>query len=347
MTMITVKPLRDEALTVGFEALKPRIPESLSFDQFCKNLAAWEISAFCDGDKPVGMLMVKENELHVAVLPEVRGRWLSRRLIKQVFAPIIREYGKAKTSVMPDNAVGRDFVQRIRDGFVSLEFDPMTAAIAIGGSAITGMMGANAAEDAASQQAAASDRSAATQLQMFNTINQQQAPYRQAGQNALGALQSGLSLTPAQGPVADYFTKQFGANDLNANLAPNWKFQLDQGLGAIKNQASVGSGMLSGNTLRGINDYAQNFAGNAYQQAYNNFTANQSNIFNRLSTIAGLGSASNQQSAQAATAAGQGIGAAQQAAGAAQAAGTVGSANAMTGGLNNAMGWYQLSKLVG
>lgn len=137
-----------------------------------------------------------------------------------------------------------------------------------------------------------------------------------------------------------YFAHQFNAGDLSTNLAPNYQFQLDQGLGAVRNAANLQGGLVSGNTLKGINDYAQNFAGNAYQNAYNNYTANQSNIFNRLSTIAGFGSAANTQSASTTPTFAGNIGSGQLAQGAASAAGTIGQANALTGGVNNALGWY-------
>jgi hypothetical protein len=211
------------------------------------------------------------------------------------------------------------------------------------GSSILGsLLGSDAAESASQVQAGAADRSAATQERMFNTINNQQLPYRQAGEAALADIRGGLGIGPQHITSSGYFSKQFGPRDLATNLAPNYQWQLDQGLGAVKNAGNLHNGLYSGNTLRGINDYAQNFAGNAYQNAFQNFTGQQTNIFNRLSAIAGLGQTANQTSATAGTAAGQGIGAAQMAGGAAQAAGIVGGTNAITGGINNAASWYSL-----
>lgn len=171
---------------------------------------------------------------------------------------------------------------------------------------------------------------------MFNTINDQQAPWRQAGANALGQISD----------MQSQFTHTFNADDLKSNLAPNYQFQLDQGLGATKNAGNLQTGLLSGNTLKGVNDYAQNFAGNSYQQAFNNYNAQQTNIFNRLSNVAGLGQTANQTSATAGTAAAQGMAQTGMAAGAAQAAGIVGSANAISGGINNASGWYGLGQIM-
>lgn len=146
--------------------------------------------------------------------------------------------------------------------------------------------------------------------------------------------------------ASGYFAHQFNADDLKSNLAPNYQFQLDQGLGATRNAANLQSGLVSGNTLKGVQDYAQNYAGGAYQNAFNNYTTQQNNIFNRLSTIAGLGNASNQTTANAGTTLAGNAGNAQMAGGAAQAAGTVGAANALTGGASNAASWYALPQIM-
>lgn len=445
--MITVKPLREEALKAGYRAMLERIP-ALDFATFCAKLADWDVMAFCRGEQAVGMLMTRGNELHVAVLPEVRGKWLSRRLIREVIGPLVRKHGEAKTSVVPGNSNGADFVSRLgfkydiqrdiavlRAGFSNLVFDPSSILGPVIGSVAGGLLQGDAASNAGSQAASAANNAAATQLQMFNTTNQQQLPYRQAGYTGLDAILRGLGypatgsglqsggrniggvgaggaaptvaqftsagspatatveggeggatvpgqpaqaggfdqagyqaaldawnaangLTPggaggAPGAASDgsgiapgYFSHQFNAADLNSNLAPNYAFQLQQGLGAAKNAANLQTGLLSGNTLKGINDYAQNFAGNAYQQAFNNYTSQQTNIFNRLSNIAGLGQTANQATGQAGVQAAGNAGQALIAGGAAQAAGTVGQANALSGGLNNATGWYQLSNML-
>lgn len=343
---VTVKDLRGAAIEAGFRALEGRLPEEYGIDHFLDALASWDVKAFCRGEEVVGMLMLKANELHVAVLPHERGKWLSRRLIRDVIGPLLERYGFAKTSVSGDNEKGRDFVSRIgfnegcihtlRDGFARGTFDPVTAIIAGGATLLGSALSANAAKKAASQQAGAANQASETQLRMFNTLNEQGAPYRQAGVNALNTISE----------MQPQFTHSFNAEDLKTNLAPNYQFQLDQGLGAVKNASNLQTGLLSGNTLKGINDYAQNFAGNAYQQAFNNYNAQQTNIFNRLSSIAGLGQTQNQTTAQSGTTAAGNIGQAQIGAGAAQAAGTVGAANALSGGLTNAASWYALPKFL-
>lgn len=213
-----------------------------------------------------------------------------------------------------------------------MPFSWVGPAISIG----SALLGADASKSAANTQADAARHAADTQWQMFDTVNKQQAPWRQAGQNALSTISD----------MQPQFTHSFGADDLKTNLAPNYQFQLDQGLGATKNAANMQTGLVSGNAMKGINDYAQNFAGNAYQQAFNNYNAQQSNIFNRLSNIAGLGQTANQTTATAGTTLAGGIGNAQIAAGQAQGSGQIGVAQNIAGGANNALGWYTLPQLM-
>ena len=204
----------------------------------------------------------------------------------------------------------------------------------------------------ASGQSEAAKQAAANQMAMFNTINQQYAPQRGAGYQALNQIRSML---PGQftkydetgKPVGtatgqDYLTRQFTPQDLYAGLAPNYQFQLQQGQMANQRAANVGGGALSGNTLAGLERYTQDYAGNAYQQAFQNFQNQRGNIYNTLAGIAGLGQQAIGGSAQAGqaatTAAGQlGVGAA-----AANAAGMTGAANAVAGGLQN----YQLNQVL-
>jgi len=204
----------------------------------------------------------------------------------------------------------------------------------------------------ASGQAEAAKQAAANQMAMFNTINQQYAPQRGAGYQALNQIRSML---PGQyttygetgqptGTAAgtDYLTRQFTPQDLYAGLAPNYQFQLQQGQMANQRAANVAGGALSGNTLAGLERYTQDYAGNAYQQAFQNFQNQRGNIYNTLAGIAGLGQQAIGGSAQAGqaatTAAGQlGVGAA-----AANAAGMTGAANAVAGGLQN----YQLNQVL-
>lgn len=225
-----------------------------------------------------------------------------------------------------------------------------------GGQVATGLLQANAAQKAADVQSAAAQGATALQGQMFNTINQQQAPYRSAGYGALnqiGQMGAGPSVQydAAGNPIgtaqgSGYLTHQFDATDLAKGLAPNYDFMLQQGQMANQRAANLGGGALGGNALQGLNKYTQDYAGNAYQNAFTNYQNQRQNIYNTLSNIAGIGqtaqNATNTAGTNATNAASQlGVGSA-----AAQAAGLTGSTNALANTAGNVANTYLLSNLL-
>lgn len=205
-----------------------------------------------------------------------------------------------------------------------------------------GLVGGVGSLLASGQQANALNRSIDTQSGYLNMLNAQQAPYRAAGYTALGQLGD---LTA--GGLTSPLLRPFGPADLKTNLAPNYEFMKQQGIGAATNLLNRGGGTIAGNTLKGVTDYATDYAGTGYQNAFNNYNTNQTNIFNRLAAIAGLGQTANAQSVQGTSALGPGIGTTIGNLGTAQAAGTMGAANATTAAGNNALGWFALPSLLG
>lgn len=165
----------------------------------------------------------------------------------------------------------------------------------------------------------------------------------------LGA--SGSLLSPYPGGQFQAPTNVTEQND------PGFQFRLDQGQKLLENSAASRGDLLSGATAKGLIDYGQGAAsaeyGNVYNRAlstydtnYNAFEQNQTNTYNRLAALAGIGQTSTQQLGQAGQSAannisntlltsGQQIGNNINNAGAARASGYVGSANAWTGALNN------------
>jgi hypothetical protein len=222
----------------------------------------------------------------------------------------------------------------------------------------TSLLGANmqagAAKDAAAAQMAAAQQATGLQRDIFNTINLQQTPYRAAGYGALntiGSMLPGTQLTfDAYGnPIgtqagSGYFTKQFGPEDLTANLAPNYEFMKQQGLGAVTSKYGPTGGGSNRDITRTM--FAEKYAQNAYQDAFNNFQTQRGNIYNTLAGVAGIGQTGQSQTNIAGTnfanAAGQlGIGAA-----GAYGAGQVGAANAYGSALNNIGNQFLLQQLL-
>jgi hypothetical protein len=92
--------------------------------------------------------------------------------------------------------------------------------------------------------------------------------------------------------------------------------------------------LIGGNALQGLQQFTQNYAGNQYQNAFNNFQTQRGGIYNTLASIAGIGqtgqSAVNAAGTNAANNIGQlGVGAA-----GALGQGGIGAAQAYGGALN-------------
>ena len=207
----------------------------------------------------------------------------------------------------------------------------------IGGAVLaSSLIGADASRSAANKQADAQREAAQTQMHMFNITNEQQAPYREAGYSALKDIAG----------MKPYLQKQFGPEDFAANIDPGYAFRLQQGEMATKNLANQAGGLIGGNALKGIQDYSQGLASTEYNNAFNRFQTQRSNIYNTLASIAGLGQTSLGQTTNAATTTAGNVGQNIANAGAAQAAGTVGVANAIGGGLTGAANAYYMNNLL-
>jgi hypothetical protein len=227
-------------------------------------------------------------------------------------------------------------------------------AVAIGGSALLGYMGsrkqAKAAESASQLQYEATSDAAKQQREMFDILNKQQEPYREAGYGALTNINQMLP----------YFTQQqaaykpFTAEDLKTNLAPNYEFMKQQGLGATGQTMNVGGG--GSNVNLAMTKFAQDYASNAYQNALNNYMqqqaqgfnqgqTQQTNIYNRLASLAGIGQTAQNQAQTLGTSTAANIGQLGIGGASALGAGQIGAANAMAGaygGIGNALTLSQL-----
>jgi hypothetical protein len=203
--------------------------------------------------------------------------------------------------------------------------DPITAALVVGGAGLVGsQISASGQRKAAQTQADATGRAQDQVLAAGREGAAYYDPYRELGQTGVNALNANLP----------FLTRQFTNADLNANLAPNYDFMLKQGQGATMQNANVGGGGSNVNLANQI--FSQNYAKNAYQDAFNNFQAQQTNIYNRLSGIAGLGMQGATGAANAVIGTGTNVASLTSGLGNAQAASQIGMANAYTGGVNNA-----------
>ena len=229
--------------------------------------------------------------------------------------------------------------------------------VSAGSNLLGSLLGANASNKAAQIQANAANNASQLTANMFNIQNQQQQPYRTAGYGALNTINSLMPGNYVQydangnptgaGTGTGYLTNQFNASDLNAQLAPGYAFQLQQGQQANLNAANALGGRVGGNTLQGLQNYTQGLAQTSYQNAFNNYQFQRQNIYNSLASIAGIGQTSQQQTGNlaqnaATTQAQLGVGGA-----AAQAAGQTGVASALTGGATGVANNLLLASLLG
>lgn len=222
---------------------------------------------------------------------------------------------------------------------------PIGATIAAVGTIAGGAIAAKGAKDAAGAQASATTKanreSIAFQREQFDRQMEALLPQRIVGEQALFGLSDLVGLSrpteslvlgegAGQGQnVGDNVQLTQGVSNLG-DLAstPGFQFRLDQGRKAVEASAAAQGLSRSGRGLASVENFAQGIASDEFQ-----------NRFNRLATLAGLGSSATGQSASAAGAFGANVGGqiAQTGRdiGAIRASGIAGQANAIGGGLAN------------
>lgn len=144
------------------------------------------------------------------------------------------------------------------------------AAGAIGGAVIS----SNAAGKAAKAQTQAAADANALQKYMYDTTRADQAPWRDIGGAAIGQLKA---FTTPGTDLTGWLKSQ-----------PGYQEGLDQGVNAITGSAATSGLLNSGGTLKALNRFGQDYA-----------NQNLTNIYNRLTNLAGMGQTANQSTAAA------------------------------------------------
>jgi hypothetical protein len=157
---------------------------------------------------------------------------------------------------------------------------PWAAAAAIGGAVI----GGSATRSAAGKQADAAAAAAAEEGRQFDLIREDQAPYREAGVQALESLRN---------------FQEPSLREIDVLGEPGYQFGLQQGRDVLEGSAAAGGGLYSGNTLKALTRYGNDYATTKYGDAWNRINTTAGNRWNRLASLAGIGQTANQQSAQA------------------------------------------------
>ena len=210
--------------------------------------------------------------------------------------------------------------------------DPVTGFTA-GASIIGGGMAAQGGRDAANTQAAAADRAAALQKEMFDEQQRMSAPYREAGVTGQNRLMELLGLGGNTGS-ADYgkYSRDFGMSDFEVD--PGYLFSVSEGQKAIDRSAAARGGTQSGAALKAAADWGKKNSLDYYGKAYDRYQTNRSNQLAPLGSLMSSGQAAAVGAAANAGQYGTNAGNLMVQGGQAQAAGQLGAGNT----INNALG---------
>src|ERR1700680_179516 len=191
---------------------------------------------------------------------------------------------------------------------------PIGASVAIAGGSIgSALIGSSAAD----KQAQSAANALSLQQQMFNKTQANFQPYLNTGKAATYSLASLYGLPGADGTVKPPDFSAF-------TNSPDYKFALDQGNLGLSRYENASGLALSGGALKDISQFNQGLA-----------TQQFGNYFSRLMSLSTQGqNAASNAAGSAGNFSGQ-MNNSLQAQGQAQGSGIVGSANALTGGINS------------
>ena len=80
--MIAVEPRRAEALKIGYEATDwLKVP---GFEEYTEFMDEWTVELLVRNGEPIGAIYTRGPEFHISILPEWRGRWATRSILKRI-----------------------------------------------------------------------------------------------------------------------------------------------------------------------------------------------------------------------------------------------------------------------
>jgi hypothetical protein len=200
-------------------------------------------------------------------------------------------------------------------------------------SVIGGVISAKGANKAAKTQAAAANRAAQNEVDMYNQNREDLTPYRAAGTNALDLYQRATTgkgfKYGDEGQVIEGEYVDVTDEDRFSGFekSPGYQFRLDEGRKMLENSASARGTLYSGAQLKALTRYGQDYASGEF-----------SNWLNQLGVLSGIGQTATNNTAMLGA---QSVGNqnnALMAAADARASGYVGKAGAWTNVLNQVGG---------
>lgn len=148
----------------------------------------------------------------------------------------------------------------------------------------------------------------------------------------------------APDPQFGSLLKKFSMDDFEKD--PGYDFRMNEGRRTLEGSAAARGGLFSGGAGKALERYGQDYGSSEYGKAFDRFNVQNTNIFNRLSSLAGTGQTSANQTGAAAQNFGNQQGSNIMGAGNAMAAGQVGSANAWSNAANQGYNAYQSNELM-
>lgn len=219
----------------------------------------------------------------------------------------------------------------------------MPAAAVAAGSAIVGAYSAKKSADAQADAAASSAQAQVQanreniefQREIFEQQREDQAPWREIGEQSLRQLQSGVR--------SGRFTP--GEFSFNFEADPGYQFRRQEGINALDASAAARGRLQSGAQSRAVTRYASDLASQEYGNAFNravteyDMDASRRNAqFNQLASLAQVGQTANQQTAAARGQMAQSVGQSTVATGNALAQGALQAGQARASGYQNMAG---------
>lgn len=196
-----------------------------------------------------------------------------------------------------------------------------------GAIAVSSLVGASAAKSGAKAQAGAARDAAELQNEQYQQTREDLAPYRAAGVNALGKLES----------MADY--TMFGPEQFSKD--PGYGFRLSEGQKALERNAAARGGLISGGALKAATRFGQDMGSQEYTNAFNRYQIERAAKLGPYQSLAQVGQTTANQLGQFGAANAANVGNLMTGGAAAGAAGTVGAANAFTSGVGQYMNYSQ------
>lgn len=217
---------------------------------------------------------------------------------------------------------------------------------AIGGSALLGAISSKKSGDA---QAKAASKSSDAQVQanreniefqreIFEQQREDQAPWRQIGEQSLQRLQEGVQ--------SGRFTPGSFDFDFKFEADPGYQFRRQEGINALDASAASRGRLQSGAQARAVSRYGSDLASNEYNNAFNrefntqltefeSQANNRNQQFNQLASLAGVGQTANNAVGAARQNMAQSVGQSTQATGNALAQGAINQGNARASSYQN------------